>query len=79
MSQSQRQTVIEVVSNTSIGMLGSWLITVGVMYLIPDLVTAASINVLLCTIWSLGRGYAVRRYFNARSIQEQSCSKVRHY
>jgi hypothetical protein len=67
MAQSKRQTIKEVLSGTTLGMVGSWLITMGCIALFPnDPVTAATVATGGCTIWSVGRGYAVRRYFNAR-------------
>lgn len=65
--QSKRQSLIETCSNTGIGMIGSWLITIAVLYTIEDKMVASVVTVVLCTIWSLIRGYFIRRHFNARS------------
>lgn len=64
MSQSKRQSLIETISNTSIGMIGSWLITMACLMFFTSPVGIATSTTILCTIWSVGRGYCVRRYFN---------------
>lgn len=66
MTQSRKQTMEEVVINTSIGFVGSWVITYCAMLTIRDAAIAASTAVVLCTVWSLVRGYTVRRYFAMR-------------
>ena len=63
MAQSRRHSMIEVCSNTFIGMIGSWIITYLVISTIHNPMVAAPVTVLLCTIWSLVRGYFVRRHF----------------
>lgn len=65
--QSRRQSLLETCSNTGIGVIGSWFITMGCLHWIPDKVAAATAATLLCTVWSVVRGYGVRRYFNARA------------
>ena len=71
MAQSKRQTMKEVLSGTTLGMVGSWLITMGCIALFPnDPVTAATVATGGCTIWSLTRGYAIRRYFNKQEKSE---------
>lgn len=62
--QTKRQSLIETCSNTFIGMVGSWLITLMCIRGITDPFSATTVTVLLCTIWSLVRGYWVRRVFN---------------
>lgn len=62
--QSKRNSVIEVLFNTFTGMVGSWLITYVVFMYVDDRALAATITVISCTVWSLLRGYFVRRYFN---------------
>lgn len=64
MSQSKKQSMVEVTSNTFIGMIGSWIITFSVISTIKTPSIAAATTVILCTIWSLVRGYYVRRHFN---------------
>lgn len=65
--QTRRQSIIEVTTNTAIGMVGSWLITYACMTLIADRTTAATVTVIGCTVWSLVRGYWIRRRFNGRA------------
>lgn len=66
--QSKRQSLIETVTSTFTGLVGSWCITFGVMTYLPGSVGArTTVAVALCTVWSLVRGYAVRRYFNQRA------------
>lgn len=69
MSQSKRQSLIETASNTTIGMVGSWLITMACLMFFTTPVGIATSTTILCTIWSVGRGYCVRRYFN--NIQQK--------
>lgn len=64
MSQSKRQSVIETCSNTSVGFVGSYLITFGCFHLSSNLPTATLYATLGCTVWSLLRGYYLRRLFN---------------
>lgn len=61
--QSRRQSAIEVVTNTFAGMVGSWLIAYSTLVFVEDRVLAATITVVGCTIWSLARGYWIRRRF----------------
>lgn len=72
MSQSKAQSLKETMSNTGIGMVGSWLITMGTFSVIKDLTLASTVATIGCTVWSLGRGYCVRRYFNKQSQKEKS-------
>lgn len=64
MSQTKAQSLKETLSNTFIGTLGSFLITWVTLFFIKDIILASAITTILCTVWSIGRGYAVRRYFN---------------
>lgn len=66
MAQSKRQSMIETFSNTGIGMAGSWLITMACLTVFTTPVAIATSTTLACTVWSLARGYCVRRYFNAQ-------------
>ena len=61
--QTRAQSVLEVVTNTFVGMLGSWLITWVCMATIKNRTACVSATVLGCTIWSLARGYVIRRRF----------------
>lgn len=62
--QSKRLTTIEVLTNTFTGLIGSWLISV--WYISGDHGTyeTATMITLLCTVWSILRGYVIRRIFN---------------
>lgn len=64
MSQTKKQSLIETASNTTIGMVGSWIITMGCLMFFTTPVGIATSTTILCTVWSIGRGYCVRRYFN---------------
>jgi hypothetical protein len=48
-------------------MLGSLLITLAILHMVADKTVASFLTVGACTVWSLARGYCIRRYFN-RSI-----------
>lgn len=61
--QSRRQSIVEVVTNTFVGMVGSWLIAYSTLLFVEDRVLAATITVVGCTVWSLARGYWIRRRF----------------
>lgn len=69
MNQSKKQSLIEVVSNTTIGMVGSWLITMACLMFFTTPVGIATSTTILCTVWSLGRGYVVRRHFNNKATE----------
>lgn len=64
MAQSKKQSFKETMANTSAGMIGSWLITMGCLTVFSGPVAIATSTTLLCTVWSVGRGYTIRRYFN---------------
>ncbi|MNK29181.1 hypothetical protein D3C87_475710 [compost metagenome] len=64
-TQTRRQSAVEVVTNTAAGMLGSWVIAYATMSAISDRATAAAVTVAGCTVWSLARGYWIRRRFDA--------------
>lgn len=70
MSQTKAQSLKETLSNTFIGTLGSFLITWVTLFFIKDIVLASAITTIACTVWSITRGYSVRRYFNSK--QEKS-------
>jgi len=65
-TQSRRQSLVETFTGTGIGMVGSWLIAYSTYVLITDKVVAVTITTAACTVWSLVRGYCVRRYFARR-------------
>lgn len=71
--QTRLESLKEVLSNLWMGMLGSFVITYAVTVLaqklkLEPLVTSVVI-VTLRTLWSLVRGFAVRRYFNRKTIR----------
>lgn len=66
MAQSKAQSLKETMSNTGIGMVGSWIITMVTFHFIKDLTLASTVATIGCTVWSISRGYAVRRYFNSK-------------
>jgi hypothetical protein len=70
-SQTKAQSLKETLSNTFIGTLGSFLITWVTLHFITNIVLASAITTIACTVWSIGRGYAVRRYFNKQQEKAQ--------
>lgn len=64
MSQSKKDSIKEVACSTAIGMIGSWLLTMLCLMFFTTPIGIATSTTIACTIWSLGRGYVVRRYFN---------------
>lgn len=64
--QSKRQSWIETTTNTAIGFVGSWIIVFITLHLVENKTWASTLTVILCTVWSLFRGYSVRRYFNTK-------------
>lgn len=70
--QSKRESMVEANANTWLGLLGSLLITglcnwfligpIGIWW-------TSAITVALCTVWSIARGYYVRRYFERRRFK----------
>lgn len=65
--QTKRQSLIETGCNTLVGFIGSWLITVVVLSYVDDKLIAATSTVVACTVWSLIRGYGIRRHFNRKN------------
>lgn len=64
MAQSKMQSFKETMTNTGVGMVGSWLITMGCLMVFSGPFAIATSTTLLCTAWSVARGYTIRRYFN---------------
>lgn len=62
--QTRLQSAIEVATGTTIGSIGSWLISYVTYSTIPNLEVATTIAVAGCTAWSLLRGYVIRRAFD---------------
>lgn len=62
--QSKKHSAIETVTNTAIGFFGSWLIIVLVLKYLPgSTMHTATVTTALCTVWSIVRGYVLRRVF----------------
>lgn len=67
--QTRLQSLIEVSTGTLLGGVGSWLITYAILLLAEAYeweskkLTAVA-TVAACTVWSLLRGYWLRRRFN---------------
>jgi hypothetical protein len=51
-------------------MIGSWLLTMGCLMFFTGPIAIATSTTILCTIWSLGRGYIIRRHFNNKQNGE---------
>jgi hypothetical protein len=64
--QSKKQSLIETSTNTMLGLVGSWLITYLCLQFFTTAVAIATSTTLLCTAWSLVRGYSVRRFYNSK-------------
>ena len=64
--QSRKHSAYEVLTNTFTGMVGSWIITWLSFATIENREVATTVTVLGCTVWSLLRGYAIRRHFARR-------------
>ena len=69
MSQTKKQSMKETLTNTGVGMVGSWLITMGTFSAlgvsnVAGNALASTIATIGCTVWSVTRGYTIRRYFN---------------
>ncbi len=67
--QSRLHSVIEVFLNTAIGFLGSWIITELTLRWHLSPVTLGLEIVIWCTVWSLVRGYVLRRWFATRALR----------
>lgn len=66
MKQTKLQSLMETLTNTGVGMVGSWLLTMLCLMFFTTPVGIATSTTIACTIWSLGRGYVVRRYFDSK-------------
>ena len=64
MYTSRWWSILEVGTNTFTGLFGSWLITLYCITNIPTALQAATMATVVCTVWSLLRGYVIRRSFN---------------
>lgn len=73
MSQSRKQSLVEAASGTFLGTVGSFLITyLNMRYSALSTETTAVVIVLECTVWSLSRGYFMRRMFNNLSTRSET-------
>ena len=65
MSQSKRHSAMETATNTAVGFVGSYFITFACFHIpAADLAAKTLYATLGCTVWSLLRGYFLRRLFN---------------
>lgn len=62
--QSKKQSMKETLTNTFTGMAGSFAITMLCLQVFTGPVAIAASTTILCTVWSIFRGYTIRRYFN---------------
>lgn len=65
-AQSKRDSWREVLTNTFVGMVGSYTITYVTFRTVANVEIASAITVAACTIWSVARGYFIRRRFNRK-------------
>lgn len=77
MSQTKKQSLKETLTNTGVGMVGSWLITMGTFSAlgvssVAGNALASTVATIGCTVWSIGRGYTIRRYFNKQHQKEKT-------
>lgn len=72
--QSKRQSLKETLTNTFVGIAGSFAITMLVLKVLESDFAVAAVTTALCTVWSIGRGYTIRRYYNSKN-QNQSGEK----
>ncbi len=63
--QSKRQSLKETLTNTFVGMAGSFAITMLCLQFFTAQTAIAASTTFLCTVWSIGRGYCIRRYYNS--------------
>lgn len=65
MSQSKRHSALETATNTAVGFVGSYALTILCMQHVHlNAAQQSLLIVVLCTVWSLLRGYYLRRLFN---------------
>lgn len=64
--QSKKQSLKEVLLGTFTGMAGSFAITMLCLQVFSGSVAIAASTTVLCTVWSILRGYTIRRYFNRK-------------
>lgn len=64
--QSKKDSLKETLTNTFVGTAGSFAITMLVLQIFTGHVAVAAVTTLLCTAWSIARGYTIRRFFNKK-------------
>lgn len=69
MSQSKRESAIEVICSTLLGSVIAWAITYTIIYYVSNIAIASTLSVICCTVASLIRSYFMRRYFVRRSLR----------
>lgn len=69
--QSKKQSLKETLTNTFVGMAGSFGITMLCLQFFTEQVAIAATTTFLCTVWSIARGYGIRRYYNSKQILEK--------
>ena len=74
MSQTKKESHIEITLNQVVGIIGGWLI---VMFIFPffdhlEQFYVATISSVLFFIWSYFRSYMIRRLFNKRVTDDKS-------
>lgn len=74
--QSKRQSMKETLTNTFTGMAGSFAITMLCLQVFSNTVAIATSTTILCTVWSIGRGYTIRRYFNKQAVVQTTGEKA---
>lgn len=67
--QTKRQSLKETLTNTFIGMAGSFAITMLCLQVFSAEVAIAASTTFLCTVWSIVRGYTIRRYYESKRVK----------
>lgn len=70
MAQTKRQSLCEVLANTALGIVGSFLITMVCLHFFTTDVGIAISTTLCCTLFSIVRGFYVRRWWNNKLMKE---------
>ncbi len=72
--QSRKRSFQEIATGTVLGFFGSLAITYTVLNVLENKAVIAWTTVILCTAWSLLRGYSIRRWFAKRDGLHYSVS-----
>ena len=70
MAQTKRQSLCEVLANTTLGVVGSFIITMVCLHFFTTDVGIAVSTTLACTVFSIVRGFYVRRWWNSKLTKE---------